>query len=325
MIPYTEVTFFILSLVVLLGLCLLFFGGELLCKGAESLALILGVNPIIIGLTIVAMATSMPELFTSLYGAMHNSPGIAIGNIVGSNLANIGLILGLSALVAPIAVHSRLVKKELPFLFIITVLFYLMASSGLIGHIYGIVLIAFMAGYLFFLIKNAKKEDPLVKESVEEEVSHMRTSKLMAWGFILAGAVALHFGAQFLVDASVEVATRLGVSELLVGLTIVAVGTSLPELAASISAARRGQVEICAGNIIGSNIFNILFIIGSVSSFFPIEVNSSLLKLEFPAMLVLTLLLWRVFSRDEIISKREGILLISLYAVIIAVSAYFQM
>lgn len=322
MIPinYPETSALILAILLLAGLALLYFGGNYLCKGAESIALILGVNPLIIGLTIVAMATSMPELFTSFYSAWKNEPDIAIGNIVGSNLVNIGLILGVSALISPLKIHASLIKKELPLLFAITVLFYAMAYSGSIGHVEGLILLAIFFGYLYLSVKNSKIKDPFVAQSITEDIQATRTPPLPSLLYIIGGTLLLQLGAELLVNSSVQVATRLGLSQVIIGLTIVAIGTSLPEMAASIVAAKRNQPDIAIGNIVGSNLFNILFIGGSVSSFIPVHVHSTLISFDIPALILLTAVLWRFFVTNKPISKREGFILLVLYLSIMITS-----
>lgn len=322
MIAYSEVSFLFLTLFMVLGLTLLFFGGESLCKGAEKLALSYKVDPLIVGLTIVSIATSMPELITSFYGAMNEGDGIAIGNIVGSNLANIGLILPIAALIAPLDIHTRLIKKELPVLIGVSALFTLMCWTQPLSRLEGIVLLIGMIAYIAILIKWARGEKAILSQVISSEASSGKISRFYCWLFIALGGTLLHFGADFLVNASIQIAQRLGVNEVLVGLTVVAVGTSLPELAASIAASRRGQTDICAGNLIGSNLFNILLIGGSVSSIFTLKVEKNLFRIEFPAMILLTGLVWYFFSTHKKLTRKEALFLLLVYSLVIALSAF---
>lgn len=320
MFEYAEFSFILLSVFLTVGLAFLFFGGEALCKGAAGLALHMNINPIIIGLTIVALATSMPELVTSLYSAFQDAPGIAVGNIVGSNLANVGLVLGIAAVIAPIKVHARLIRKEVPILMGVTLVYWIMGLGGVVSRVEGIILLVGLFAFLILVVRTAREDKKLVKEVVviEKEAAELTLGK--CWIYVVVGAVLLHFGAEFLVNSSIQVASRLGVSETLIGLTIVAIGTSLPELAASISAARRGHSDICVGNVIGSNLFNILFIGGTVSTIAPLEINSSLLWVDYPAMILMTAVLWYFFVSGHKVTRREGVGLIGLYFVVIGVS-----
>jgi len=319
-IAYGELSSILLSLIISGGLLFLFLGGESLCKGAESLAIHLNINPLVIGLTIVAIATSLPELVTSMYAAVANSPDIAIGNIVGSNLVNITLILGVAAIISPIKIHLRIIKKEMPILMGVSLLFFIFCFSETIPRWQGFILLILFLGYMVFVIRAAKVESSALKKTFEVNVKTEKRSLLISWVYIIGGAVLLHFGAEFLVKSSIEIAYRLGISETLIGLTIVAIGTSLPELAASIAAARRGQSDICAGNIIGSNLFNMMLIGGSVSSIFTLKVDPELLKIELPAMIVFTAIIWYFFTSEKKVTRLEGFTLVVLYVILIAFS-----
>lgn len=324
MIPYASLSGLILGLILAGGLLLLFFGGEWLAKGAASLAVRFKVNPVIVGLTVVAMATSMPELMTSFYAAFAGSPDIAVGNVVGSNIVNISFIVGIAALISPMAIHARLVRKEMPILMGATVLFILLSFGDVINRYEGMLLVIGMIFYLIFVISGARTESKDIQEEYAQEVDTVERSLRYCLLFIIAGGVLLHFGADFLVGSSIEIATRLGMSEALIGLTIVAIGTSLPELAASLAAARNGHSDICAGNIVGSNLFNILFIIGGVATIHPLGVNPSMLYVEFPAMLFLTGVIWYLFASDRKVSRFEGLGLVIIYFMIMGLSAMSQ-
>jgi cation:H+ antiporter len=323
-LPYTDIPFGLLGLALLIGLVGLALGGDWLTTGAATISVNLKINPIVVGLTIVSIATSMPELLTSLVAAK-DSPGLALGNILGSNIANIGLILGVTAMIAPLSVELRLIRREVPILIGVTVLFTFFALGGGYSRIEGIVLLVLTVCYLMYVVRGAREETAAIEaEFVEEIKSSGQRSTRAGLVFVLAGGALLAVGADVLVGSSVEIAARMGVSDTLIGLTIVALGTSLPELAASISAARAGHSDICAGNIVGSNLFNILLIGGGVATIIPIPVNPSLLYFEFPAVLFLTVLLLWIFKSGRIVSRKEGLILIFLYASVLTLSALSQ-
>ena len=307
-----------------LGLLGLSFGGDWLTRGAAAISVNLKINPVVIGLTVVSMATSMPELVTSLLAAK-DSPGLAIGNMMGSNIANIGLILGITALFSPLAIQLRLIRREVPILIAVTLLFTWFAVGGF-ARWEGGVLLGLTLVYLIYVIRSAKSEPESVNSEFIEEVEQAaRTSVAKASWLILAGGLLLALGADVLVGSSVEMASRMGVSDALIGLTIVAIGTSLPELAASVAAARSGHSDICAGNIVGSNLFNLLLIGGCVASIIPFPVDPGLLKMEFPAVIFLTVLLLWFFKTGHIVSRREGVALLLLYIAILSTSACAQL
>ncbi len=323
MIDYASLGFVFLGLILLLGLCGLCFGGDWLSAGAGSFALKLEINPVIVGLTVVSMATSMPELITSFVAVSGGSPGLAVGNIVGSNIANIGLILGISALLMPISIQWRLIKQETPMLVVITVIFMLMAfpfggaEAGRIVRWEGGLLLLVVVAYVLFLIRQARQPGAVTDASVLEEIGDPVQSWPRILTLLLGGSVALGLGAEFVFGSSVEIARRMNISETLIGLTIVAIGTSLPELAASIAATRRKQADIVAGNIVGSNIFNLLLIGGGVSAAYTLPISPGLMRFEMPAMLVLTVLLWRTFYTGRVVTRPEGLALVGIYLLIL--------
>lgn len=314
----------LLALLMVVGFAALSFGGDWLTVGAATVSVKFKINPVVVGLTIVSMATSMPEMMTSLLAAK-DTPGLALGNILGSNVANIGLILGVTALIAPLAVQSRLIRREVPILIGVTVLFTLMSFGGY-SRGEGVVMLVLTVIYLIYVVRGARDGgDPLGDELAEEVQGASKHSTGAGIGLILLGGGLLALGADVLVGTSVEIAGRMGVSDTLIGLTIVALGTSLPELAASVSAARAGHTDICAGNIVGSNLFNILLIGGGVATIIPIPVEPSLMLFEFPAVLALTVLLLWFFKTGHTVSRREGVILIFLYLAILSVSALKQL
>lgn len=323
-LPFSDFPAWILLVLLVAGLAGLTFGGDWLTNGAAAISVNLKINPVVVGLTVVSMATSMPELFTSLLAAK-DSPGLAIGNILGSNVANIGLILGITALISPLAIQMRLIRREVPILLGVTVLFILFAINGF-TRIEGIILLAITLSYLSFTVRGAKAEpDSISSEFMEEIEEATGKTNGAACFLILLGTACLALAADILVGSSVEIAGRMGVSDTLIGLTIVAIGTSLPELAASVAAARSGHSDICAGNIVGSNLFNLLLIGGSVATFVPFDVDPSLFYFEFPAVFLLTALLLWFFKTGHVVTLIEGVVLLILYITILTISALLQL
>lgn len=331
MLDYHVLSWWVLIVLLSVGLVLLCLGGEWLARGASALAIRMKINPVVVGLTVVSIATSMPELITSFIAASRGSAGLAIGNIVGSNLGNAGLILGIAALICPIAIQTRLIWKEVPILLFVTVAFTIMSMSGFfiagrIGYGEGLLLLAGAAGYLYYITRQAKRAPAAERAELamefEDELGKPPGRLASCLGLVAGGTLALSLGAEFLVGSAVETAIRLSVSEVLIGLTIVAVGTSLPELAASVAAALRKETDIVAGNIVGSNIFNMLLIGGGVASVYTLPVDARLMTVEFPAMLLITVLLWFAFFTGKIVTRREGALFLTLYLGIIGLSVY---
>lgn len=323
-LPVADFAVWLLLVVLVLGFIALTYGGDLLTAGAAAISVNMKIDPIVVGLTVVSIATSMPEMATSLMAAKDN-PGIALGNILGSNIANIGLILGVAAILAPLKIQLRLIRREVPILIGVTVVFGLFALGGGFHRVEGAILLALTAAYLIYVVRNAKAEPQAVAEEFAEGAEKIpQKSNPAALALVLIGGGLLALGADFLVSSSVEIATRMGVSDLFIGLTIVAIGTSLPELSASIAAVRAGHGDICAGNIVGSNLFNILLIGGGVSALTEMDVQSELLLVEFPALLLLSALLLWFFKSGHIVSRREGVCLLFLYFTILSVSALSQ-
>ncbi len=304
-----------LALIFAAGLTGLTLGGDWLCRGATGLSVRMNIRPVVVGLTVVSVATSMPELFTSLAGSLSGADGLAIGNIVGSNIGNIGLILGIAAIVSPLVVRARLIRADVPILIAVSLIFTFLCATSL-SRWDGVWLLLLCAGYFVFLLRRTGQgeESDIDVGEVEEAARHSpgRIAVLIS-----AGAVALALGAELLVRSSVETASRLGVGDALIGLTVVAVGTSLPELATSITAALKRQADLCAGNIVGSNLFNLILISGVVALAAPIQVERELFALEFPVMLFFTFLLWPVFFTGRMVSRGEGVVLLGLYALFI--------
>lgn len=255
---------------VILGFILLVVGGEYLVRSSVALSFKFNISKMVIGMTVVSFATSAPELLVSLQAALSGSPAIAINNVVGSNIANIGLVLGVTALVSPIAVDKSFYKLNWPIMMLFSlVLYYFLKNDNVLTATEGVTLFIGLAVFLFVLIRNAKKE--VVVDDVDETLEKVSNFKITIW--LLIGAAALYFGSDWLVDGSKQIARSVGVSEAVIGVSLIAIGTSVPELAASVIAAAKQEKAISLGNLIGSNIFNIASVLGLTSLVKPITVT----------------------------------------------------
>ncbi|MBK9123132.1 MAG: calcium/sodium antiporter [Chloroflexi bacterium] len=300
-----------------LGLAGLYFGGDWLVEGASRLARVLGVPVVIIGLTIVAFGTSVPELVTNLVAVVRDTNDIAVGNIIGSNIANIGLILGMSAAIASRALSTRDVQRDWVIMLGVAVLGYvLLVIDGDLSRVDGLILVGGIVLYIARAFRESREQHVDTTESRESAAHPEQHNVLKEVGRIAVGVVLLVIGAQLTVDGAVNIARFLGVSELVIGVTLVAVGTSLPELATSVVAATKGQHEIALGNVIGSNIFNILLILGVTGVLHPYEINGQALSFDAPFMLLMTVLMG-LLIRDGRIARLEGIVLVATYIVYI--------
>lgn len=324
-LPFQELHFMWLLVLLLIGFVALSYGGDYLTSGAAAVSVNMKIDPIVVGLTVVSIATSMPEMATSMMAARDN-PGIALGNILGSNIANIGLILGIAAIISPLKIELRLIRREVPIMIGVTIIFGLFALGGGFHRIEGLILLTLTLAYLIYVVRGAKEKgaESAVDQFTEGTEGLARKTTKAAVFYIGLGALLLALGADVLVGSSVELALRMGASDLFVGLTIVAIGTSLPELAASVAAVRAGHGDMCAGNIVGSNLFNILLIGGGVSFLAGMDVRNKLLLIEFPAVIILSALLLWFFKSGHIVTRREGVSLLFLYALILSLSALSQ-
>lgn len=295
-------------LYLIVGLIGLFFGGEALVRGSVGIARRMAIPPLLIGLTVVGFGTSTPELLVSVEAAWRGVPDIALGNIVGSNIANILLIVGLSALVWPIRTMGATLRRDTAFMVAAALVLVPMFAIGHMGRLSGLVLVAGLVGYLVWAYR-------MPGEAVEDELgAPARGSTLVSVLSIIGGLVALMIGARFLVDGAVSIARGFGVSEAFIGLTIVAVGTSLPELATSLIAAFRRQSEIAIGNIVGSNIFNVLGILGVTALIAPIPVATRFLTFDLPVMIAVSLLLTGLLLTRPVIGRGVGVAMLAGYA-----------
>lgn len=302
----------------ILGLGLLVLGGELLVRGASRLATALGISPLVVGLTVVAFSTSAPELAVNLQSAFVGQADIALGSVVGSNIANVLFILGFSALIAPLIVSQQLIRIDVPIMIGASALLLFLAWDGSLNQMDGILLFTLLILYTAFAIQLSRKESKAVKQEYEQEYGSAQKTR-PHWpqnlALVLGGIALLVIGAQWLVNGAVELARWLGLSELVIGLTIVAVGTSLPELATSIIATFRGEREIAVGNVVGSNIFNIFSVLGLTALIAPngIPVAPAAITFDLPVMLAVAIACLPIFFHGNQIARWEGGLFFGYY------------
>jgi len=302
------------------GLVLLVAGAEVLVRGAAKLAAQFGISPLVIGLTVVAFGTSAPETAVSVQASLNGSGDIAIGNVVGSNIANVLLILGTTALVAPLVVSRQLIRLDVPIMIGASLVTFGLAWDGQLSRIDGAILFSAVVIYTLFLVISSRREnaagadDEFAKEFGLDEPAKPHAGLINA-GLVLGGLVLLVVGSNFLVEGAVALARALGLSELVIGLTVIAIGTSLPELATSIMAAFRGERDIAVGNIVGSNIFNLLCVLGLASLVSPqaIGVSSNALAFDFPVMIAVAVACLPIFFAGYCIKRWEGALFLAYY------------
>ncbi len=300
-------------LLFLVGLVLLYFGAEFLVAGASAVALGLGITPLIVGLTVVAFGTSSPELLVCLMAAFKHTDDISVGNILGSNIANIALILGCSSLVRPLEVHVQAVRREFPVMAVASIMMVLVCLDGTITRVEGGILVLSMLFYLMYTLVSARKEsqEPLG----ESEFDDADTAHPMAnYARIAGGIVGLSGGAYLMVESATTIARAMGIPELVIGITVVALGTSLPELATSVVAAYRDESDISVGNVIGSNIFNIFLVLGLASMIVPITVGPQAVHVDMWVMLGVALGIWPILRTGHKVSRLEGVLMLLFYA-----------
>lgn len=322
-----------IALEILIGFALLIVGAEVLVRGAVRLAALLGMTPLVIGLTVVAFGTSSPELAVSLQSAFAGSAELAVGNAVGSNTLNILLILGLSATVFPLTVQRQVIRLDVPVMIGVTFALLLIGWDGRISRIEGISMVVFLSCYISFLIKISRRETKQAREAAvlaaaelaaegngaqdeaELEIGSQLALFLTQCLLVIAGLLILGFGCRLFVNGSVELARLLGVSELMIGLTVVSIGTSLPELVTTVIASFRNQREMAVGNIVGSNLFNILCVLGVTASVSPeaLPVPPQALAFDIPVTLAAAIICLPIFFTKMEISRWEGVLMLVLY------------
>lgn len=303
------------SLILAAGLAMLVKGADFFVSGASGLAARLGIPPLIIGLTVVAMGTSMPEAAVSISAVVKGNADITVGNAVGSNMINILVILGLSSVIAPIAVKTSTVRYELPFLVLISVILLLQGLDGTVGLADGIVLAVLFGLYLAYLFMSSRKNS-LSGDNENREEKRMETPRIVL--LCVFGLAMTVVGSSAAVEAACEIASRLGMSQRFIGLTIVALGTSLPELVTSVTAARKGKSDIAIGNIVGSNVFNILFVVGISALIKPVAFAGSFI-FDGAASAAAALILIPFCAKDKTLKRWHGVLLMIAYAAYFAV------
>jgi cation:H+ antiporter len=303
-------------LLILAGLALLFFGGEFLVRGAASLALRLGLSPLVAGLTVVAFGTSTPELFASLYAAKEGQGDIAVGNVIGSNIFNVAVILGLTALIFPLKASAQILRFDVPVMIIVSLFPFWVLRDGHVTHIEAGIMLALLVGYVVAVVQKAKKvpvPEAVVSEYVDEVGKPSRSAILDA-SLIAVGLGLLIGGSHYLIEGSVSIARAFGVSEAIIGLTIVAAGTSTPELASSLIAAFRKHPDIALGNIVGSNIFNILAILGVTGLAHPLY-SAGVGMRDIAVMFTFSILLLPLIRSGGKLDRTEGCCLLAGYGV----------
>ena len=314
-IEYTDVG------LIVAGLVLLIWGADRFVHGASAAARNMGVAPLLIGLTIVAFATSAPEILVSVVAATRGEPGLAFGNAIGSNIANIGLVLGVTALVRPIPLESATLRREMPALLAVSLLTVSLFLDTRLSRPDGIVMLTGLAIVMIWFVRlgiRSAENDPIKMDYEAEIPKDVNTKTAFMW--LVIGLGVLLVGAEWLVDGSIGVAESLGVSEVVIGITIVAIGTSVPELAVSLVSALRGEYGLAIGNIVGSNIFNLLAVIGIAATVHPATVAPSVLSLHIFVMVAFTLVLFAMtydYDGKAMLSRMEGM------ALLVAYFAYF--
>ena len=302
-----------ISILIVGGLFMLFFGADWLVKGAVTMALHLGLSPLIVGLTVVALGTSLPEALVSVRASLDNQGGIALGNVIGSNILNIALILGLSALIQPLKVDSHLIKADVPLLvggsFLLMVLLEDFHISRMEGALLLLGIVFYVCGNIMTVKRTSPEEDKIEGMEIPEDPSK---NLLRHIGLLVLGLIALAFGSNFLVSGAVDLARIWGLSEALIGLTIVSIGTGTPELATALMAAYRKTADIAIGNAVGSNLFNIMFGVGLAGLIAPMDatgINSS----DLYVMFGLTILLLPSVWTGLVLDRKEGFLFVAIY------------
>ncbi len=303
---------------VAVGLAMLFAGSEFLIRGSVKIAKRMHISQLVIGLTVVAFGTSTPELVVSINSALEGQADISLGNIIGSNIVNIGLILGLSAAIFPIAVHIKTIRREIPIMLAVSLIIIPISLDGTISQIDGAFLVISLIAFIYFSYRQSKKENTqiplIIDDNRENSISNNLafTPLIKNILFVIIGIILLYFGSSFTVDNAVSIANSLGISERIIGLTIIAIGTSLPELITSVGAARKKHADLSIGNIIGSNIFNVLSILGISSLIIGIKVNFTIF-IDYIVMIGFSAALIPVMKSGFIITKKEGYILVTAY------------
>jgi len=299
----------------IVGLFVLIIGGDFLVRGASSIALRAHISPLVVGLTIVAFGTSAPELLISINAALSGSPDLAMGNVIGSNICNLALVLGVTVLIGPVKVNADSIKIDWPVAMISALLLFWWARDGELGISEGLFFVFFLLSYTFYIIRKSRIENKAAI-ALEEELE-VADGPSSSWGkdllFLAIGGVGLYFGSDWFVGGAKSLATFLGVSQRVIGITVLALGTSLPELVTAIVASFKRETDLALGNLMGSNIFNILSILGITSLIQPIAINKTLLAVDMFWMLGITLIIFPMMLINRKLGKIEGIILLCIY------------
>lgn len=301
----------------LAGLAVLIIGGEVLVRGAVGLSAAAKISPLVIGMTVVSFGTSAPELLVSLQSALDGNPGIAIGNVIGSNIANLALVLGVTVLIFPIAAEKQTKQIDYPMMMLASVLFGVFALNNMIDRWEGIVFVAILIGFTVFLIRSSRKNERAKLEEVldghEIDAGEVKDSLWKSLLFLLIGLIGLYFGSEWFVSGASDLASKFGLSDSVIGVTVVAFGTSAPELVASIVAAVKKQSDISVGNLIGSNIFNIFAVLGVTSTVKPVGVDQAVINFDIIWMLGIAALMVPVLFLGSRIGRFKGVILLTCY------------
>jgi len=307
----------------LIGFVMLYYGAEWLVKGSSSLARSLGVTPVVIGLTVVAFGTSAPELVVSVVSSLEGKSMIAVGNVVGSNICNIALVLGLAALFQPVTSHPSVVRRDIPIMLAISLYLLLLSLNSMLGRIEGATLVVGIVLYTLYnysLTKKVSKDEGEYREMIQDlgvdEIGFVESRRRQII-FIVVGIIGVALGAKVVVDSAVHIMKILGVSEKFIGLTIVALGTSLPELATSVVAAIRKEMDISIGNLVGSNVFNIMSVLGAAALVRPIPIPGGFVEsglvIDYAVMLFVSILAWLLMRRANTVTRGGGAVLLACY------------
>ncbi|MEZ7886594.1 MAG: cation:H+ antiporter [Saprospiraceae bacterium] len=302
-------------LLLILGLAVLIFGGDLLVKGASGIALKLNMDPMVVGLTVVSLGTSAPELVVSIKSALNGNPDIAMGNVVGSNIANLGLVLAITAIVFPIAVNRKVLRIDWPVMVFFAALAFIFGLDNLITRFEGGVLLVTLVVYIYKLLQRGKSHPDNGDIEIDTDAEKESMMKLIL--LLFGGMVALYLGSEWFLGGAIDIGRSFNLSESVIGVTIVAFGTSAPELAASVIAAYRKETDIALGNLLGSNIFNIGAVLGTTSIISPLVIDAKIMNIDILWMLGIAVILFPLMVFKKKLSLLSGIILFSLYCIFI--------
>lgn len=305
---------FLNILLLIVGLVVLIIGGDFLVKGASSIALRFNLSPLVVGLTIVAFGTSAPELLISVKSALGGSPDLAMGNVIGSNICNLALVLGITAIISPIFVQKNSINIDWPMTMGSSLLLYLLVREGYVDSHEGLLFVSLLILYIIFIIRKSRKDAKAARELAEEfDLPEAPNPPWKDLVFLAIGAAGLYFGAEWFVGAAQDLAREMGISERIIGITVLALGTSLPELVTSSVASFKKETDLALGNLMGSNIFNILSILGITSLIKEIKVSDVILNTDMIWMLGITLIILPLMLSRRVMGRVDGIILLMIY------------